>query len=325
MAFGPVATAGHDGALLVRLAFGALSMLVRSVLKPADFLKRLSWTLGLATGLGLMTSPPAQAADAGPMRQRVGAHELSWECRGEGPRTVVLVAGMGLDVRATFKNTYRLFPTELGRICLYDRAGVGQSSPLSQARPLQALSDELAALAELRQWGELVLVAHSFGGLIVRSFALDHPQRVRGLVLVDAVHESWLAQLPQVLSPNGWSTMERIIRWEKEQHSHEDFVEAVQSLQARGAPSAALRALPVTVLSRGLPHTQIRQTRMSYADVDAYNASWDLAQARLALDHVAPRRVRMTHASHFFDEQDPWLVVEEIEGLLKRLPPPAPR
>ncbi len=273
--------------------------------------------LGLLLTLAL--APLAQAAEPPrpEARQRVGAHELSWECRGSGPQTVVLVAGMGLDVRATFRNTYRHFPVEGVRLCLYDRAGVGQSSPLQAARPLQALSDELAGLSQALNWGPMVLVAHSFGGLVARSAALDHPEQVRGIVFVDAVHESWWGGLQQALSPAGWQLMQGIIRWERDVHAHEDFAEAVQSLQAR---HRALQ-LPITVLSRGLPHTQLRQARFSYADVDAYNASWDVAQARLAQESSDSRQRRMHYASHLFDEQDPWLVIEEIQALLQRLPP----
>lgn len=277
--------------------------------------------LAATLSLGAVPLPSSAAtADAGPQYATLVEHRLAFACRGSGPLTVVLVEGMGLDAQGTFKNTYRNFPATAARICWYDRAGVGSSSPLQSARPLKALSDELVALAEQQQWGDLVLVAHSFGGLVARSVLLDHPQRIKGVVFVDAVHESWLDGMKAALSPAGWATMEMIIRWEKETHAHEDFIEAVQSLRERA--KRPVPPLPVTVLSRGLPHTQIRQTRMSYADVDAYNASWDAAQARLARDYSEPRQLRMHYASHLFDEQDPWLVIGEIEQLVQRLRAP---
>jgi hypothetical protein len=77
--------------------------------------------------------------------------------------------------------------------------------------------------------------------------------------------------------------------------------------------------LPVTVLSRGLPYTAIRQARMSYDDVDAYNTTWDAAQFELAKISPATRHVRMRYANHLFDEQDPWLVLDEINLLLARV------
>lgn len=70
----------------------------------------------------------------------------------------------------------------------YDRAGLGHSDPGPRPRDGQALTDDLEALLDRAgEHGPLVLVGHSMGGLMVRLFALRHPERVLGLVLVDAI------------------------------------------------------------------------------------------------------------------------------------------
>jgi pimeloyl-ACP methyl ester carboxylesterase len=260
----------------------------------------------------------AQSAP-GEQFSRIGNNKLAWECRGSGAKTVLLIAGMGLDAHATYKNTFRNFSAPGYQICLYDRAGVGKSTSQGTVRPLKALADELDALVRERQWHDLVLVAHSFGGLVARDYAQAHPAEVRGMVFVDSAHESWYPALKKTLSPDGWRIMEMIIDWEKNKNSHEDFAEAAQAMSARGTPLA----MPVTVLSRGLPHTTIRQAKMRYEDVDAFNSTWDTSQFELA--HISPdtRHVRMRYAAHLFDEQDPWLVIEEIGLLLKRAEKPA--
>lgn len=227
---------------------------------------------------------------------------------------------MGLDVRTTYKNTFRNFSEPGYQICMYDRAGYGKSSPLSSPRPLKALSDELDGPIRARQWQDVVVVAHSFGGLVGRYYATTHPGTVKGLVLVDAVHESWYGGLQKALSPDGWRIMQMIIGWERDKNSHEDFAEGSTTMAA----AVALLAMPVTVLSRGLPLTNIRQAKMSYDDVDAFNDSWDVAQLELARA-TGGRHVRMRYASHQFDEQDPWIVLEEISLLLTRVAPSPPR
>jgi pimeloyl-ACP methyl ester carboxylesterase len=261
-------------------------------------------------------SAPAQNT-GGEQLARVGGNDLAWECRGSGSKTIVLVEGMGLDAHATFKNTFRNFSAPGYQICLYDRAGVGHSTPQVAARPLKALSEELYGLIKARGWHDVVLVAHSFGGLVARGFAQDHPNDVKGIVFVDCVHESWYDGLHRALSPAGWGTMEMIMRWEKETHSHEDFVEAVQTMSGR----SARLDVPITVLSRGIPSTNIRQAKMDYEDVDAFNSSWDVAQSQLVKLSSDTRHVRMHYASHLYDEQDPWIVIEEIGLLLKRIKP----
>ena len=202
---------------------------------------------------------------------KVGANQLAFECRGEGSKTVLLIAGMGLDAHTTYKNTFRNFSAPGYQVCLYDRAGVGKSTPQTAARPLRALADELDGLVKARGWHDVVLVAHSFGGMI--------------------------------------------INWERDKNSHEDFAEAAQAMNSGGRTLD----MPVTVLSRGLPETKVRQAKMRYEDVDAFNTTWDAAQFELTKVSGDMRHVRMRYTNHMFDEQDPWLVLDEIGLLIKRV------
>jgi pimeloyl-ACP methyl ester carboxylesterase len=74
------------------------------------------------------------------------------------------------------------------RSLAYDRAGLGHSDPGPSPRDGRAVVADLAALLRaLDERGPVVLVGHSMGGLMVRLFALTHPDRVLGVVLVDAV------------------------------------------------------------------------------------------------------------------------------------------
>jgi pimeloyl-ACP methyl ester carboxylesterase len=104
----------------------------------------------------------------------------------------VLVAGGDLDAHASFGRIYHNYKGR-GRICMYDRAGLGQSSFNSpKTRTLKELSTEWHELSQRQQWGSAILVAHSFGGFIARAYASDHPVQVRGLLLLDVAHEDWL-------------------------------------------------------------------------------------------------------------------------------------
>jgi pimeloyl-ACP methyl ester carboxylesterase len=65
---------------------------------------------------------------------------------------------------------------------------MGHSEPGPRPRDGRAIVADLAALLRsLDEPGPFILVGHSMGGLMVRLFALTHPDLVLGVVLVDAV------------------------------------------------------------------------------------------------------------------------------------------
>lgn len=97
------------------------------------------------------------------------------------------------------------------RSIAYDRAGLGHSDPGPTPRDGRAIVADLAAL--LREVDEpmpYVLVGHSMGGLMVRLFALTHPDQAAGVVLVDAV-------TPEIMKtaagPSAVRAYGRALRW----------------------------------------------------------------------------------------------------------------
>jgi len=98
---------------------------------------------------------------------------------------VVFEAGMSAPA-ASWVHTQRDISART-RTLSYDRAGYGGSDPDPQERTLERLADDLEALLDgLGETRPVVLVGHSWGGPIIRLFAERHPDRVAGLVFVDA-------------------------------------------------------------------------------------------------------------------------------------------
>ena len=70
----------------------------------------------------------------------------------------------------------------------YDRAGLGYSDPGPSPRDGRAIAADLEALlAKVGETGPLLMVGHSMAGLLLRVFVGRNPERVVGVVLVDAV------------------------------------------------------------------------------------------------------------------------------------------
>ncbi len=77
-------------------------------------------------------------------------------------------------------------------VLLYDRAGYGKSESNTEPRNINKLRSELEKVIDKFANGrKVVLVGHSLGGLIIRDFAIKNPEKVAGLVFVDASHEKY--------------------------------------------------------------------------------------------------------------------------------------
>ena len=100
---------------------------------------------------------------------------------GRGP-DVVIVHGLGSTAQQWLP-TARLLARNF-RVTLVDLPGHGLSpmpDPFSLDRAVAALDRTLEEAADR----PVILVGHSLGGLVAAAEALDHPERVRGLVLVE--------------------------------------------------------------------------------------------------------------------------------------------
>ena len=103
---------------------------------------------------------------------------------GDGP-LVVFEAGMSAPA-ASWNHTQREVSRH-ARTLAYDRAGYGGSDVDRQARTLERIVEDLTGLLDaVGETSPVVLVGHSWGGPILRVFADRHPERVAGLVFVDA-------------------------------------------------------------------------------------------------------------------------------------------
>ena len=81
----------------------------------------------------------------------------------------------------------------IDRYCFYDRPGLAFSdnapSPHSAGMTSDALSETLARAGEDGPW---VLVSAGVGGIYSRIFSSRHKEEVRGIILIDALHEDLL-------------------------------------------------------------------------------------------------------------------------------------
>lgn len=111
--------------------------------------------------------------------------------KGSGGPTVLFEAG----IAATNLNWCHVQETvaRFTHTVSYDRGGLGWSGPSRTARTPGNCASELHDLLERANIKPpYILVGHSFGGLVMRRYALSYPEDVSGIVLIDPMRcEEW--------------------------------------------------------------------------------------------------------------------------------------
>ncbi|MEM9284990.1 MAG: alpha/beta hydrolase [Pseudomonadota bacterium] len=264
-----------------------------------------------------------------------GDRQLHVQCAGTSNGvTIMLEAGAGassLDWEVVAAGL-----AEQTRVCRYDRAGFGWSDRGPWPRSIEALVDDLHhVITHETGDDEIVLAGHSFGGLIVQAYARTHPDRLRGLVIVDGVDTDFIELyaeqsisgartmrlgavvthigLPRLLgmAPAPTSAPDRIQRAMKARIIRPaSIATAADEAVSVGENVPYLRALatldddlPVTVLSRRTDGAVL------------FDQDWEAAQRRLATLNSQTKRIVSTSSDHQLPFTDPDLVVSEVMAL----------
>lgn len=121
------------------------------------------------------------------------AYELG-SAAGPGDTLIVLHGGWGAE------HSYLVSPlSRLGdryRMVFYDQRGSLRTPAPDSTIRLPRLVDDLEHLRESLGLERVTLVAHSMGGALAYAYLSRYPERVRGLVLVGAVHPAPFGQGP---------------------------------------------------------------------------------------------------------------------------------
>ena len=127
----------------------------------------------------------------------VGGRRLHILCKGAaaGP-TVIFEAGLSQYTANTTYGTAQDAIAPFARVCTYDRAGLGWSDPAPQGWTQAGMAADLhALLAAAGEPRPYVIVAHSMGGLVARTYIRTFRNDVAGLILLDATSDEDFEEL----------------------------------------------------------------------------------------------------------------------------------
>ena len=254
-------------------------------------------------------SAPASSGGTSPARPEVrhksatvAGGQLDYWCDGQGP-AVVFLSGLGGD--DSLASIARQIADE-AYACFYFRPGDGPVGPPDHR--LTAGSDaadlhDLLAVAGLPK--PVVLVAHSYGGLIADIAAAEHPEEIAGVVFVDASVPGVYERFDAIFTPA--------------QRAHWDV--QLQMVPHVDLPTSLVEAAEALPSFPPIPVTVITGTRPLYDDQlpsDKMQAIWLKAQDEFAATLTPDARHVLAETGHYVHVDDPDLVVMEIRALLAR-------
>lgn len=126
---------------------------------------------------------------------QVDGHRMHYRLSGDGDVTFVLEAGLGGHSGSWGALEFAL--GKIGRVFVYDRAGLGWSEAGPAPRTVKQIARELhQLLATARIPGPYILVGHSLGGLNQVRHAMDYPDGIAGVLLIDPSNKDQAKRLP---------------------------------------------------------------------------------------------------------------------------------
>jgi len=113
--------------------------------------------------------------------------ELHYRSQGSGTPAVMLSGGPGFTVDYMVP-VGDFLPPNYRRI-YFEQRGTGRSRPAKlnpESMTLQTVVEDLEALRVHLKQDRLLLVGHSWGGMLAMAYAVAHPDRVDRLILIDS-------------------------------------------------------------------------------------------------------------------------------------------
>lgn len=264
-------------------------------------------TVSSSTRGGSSPSTPASGSPAAAVT--VGGKAVNVRCTGPASSTaptVILLAGMP-DPLTNFDALQKSL-SATGRVCSYDRLGEGASDkptgPVSLADSAAVLDGVLKAE---QVTGQVVLVAHSLGGLVAAEYAHEHQDTVAGLVLLDAtppsIVEGILTLIPESatgIAAEGRGEMTSLVSGKNP-----------EKLVYSGAPIGSIGSVPLTVVRHGKP---------VYTVIPVYGARleklWATGQQQWAALSSAGKLVVAETSGHYIYQDQPDLVQKLVAGMV---------
>lgn len=179
----------HRHLILAHLAAGDRAAAERQVESCVRMLREELGVLPDPTTLAILHESADDGAPSMPKTRYVevdGIH-LAYQITGSGPKDIVLVPGFISHVERIWEDgrcrAWIAAVARLGRLIMFDRRGMGLSDRVGAHPTVEATAQDILAVMNAAGSRRALLIGASEGGPGCIRFAVDHPDRLTGLVL----------------------------------------------------------------------------------------------------------------------------------------------
>ncbi|MGX1309253.1 pimeloyl-ACP methyl ester carboxylesterase [Amorphus suaedae] len=151
---------------------------------------------GLAAGAAMMAAAVAQDAELKTVAN--GDATIAYYAQGEGP-IVLFIASTGRG-NAEFDDLASDLAGRGFRVLRPEPRGIGESVGPMEDVSFHDFGNDVAAVIHNEGGGPAIVAGHAYGNWIARTVAADHPEMVRGVVLVAAGARKWPKELSDAIT-----------------------------------------------------------------------------------------------------------------------------
>jgi len=228
-----------------------------------------------------------------------GAH-LNYEATGEGPALVLLHPNpfdhtIWRHQTARFSLWFQVIATDL--------RGYGRSDRVVSPS-IRALGDDVAALLDHLGIAQAIVVGLSVGGIIAQEFAVDHPDRLRGLVVAGCAASGAEIQRFMDARIEGYS--------EKPLEAY--YLTHLRELTAPDFPSTRMGAYLLETFREKAPTLRREPLVSIYRAIKAWSVKERLGQIRVPSLYVAGEHDPALATTRAASQLVPGAVFHQIPG-----------
>lgn len=262
----------------------------------------------LCSALLLITATTLSASE-----QMMPANEYSLHVtrHGQGDTLVIFEAGFGTPGQV-WQGVIGQLDESFTSIS-YSRAGIGKSGGAGKPKTItEHLRDLHVVIAHHAENKPVMLVGHSYGGLLVTEYTRQHPEMVKAIVLVDPATMTQRQAFKQVAAQQIAADDKKLLSMLPPAMAA-DYRILMSQLDSAQPTTQTLPDVPLILLTS----TRIESEPLVFEETRAGKTLWKAQHAQLFAQFHRGQHLLFADAGHSIHREQPVAVINAIETAAK--------